>query len=101
MQLKKKLSARMRLKYVPPFAGAGDMPQPDIYVFTSAGQRICAHSKILVHSPIFDSSAQCIWILFRFRRNSVCMLQISFLIQIQIQNLDFYVHRKCMSTFFL
>ncbi|XP_047939651.1 BTB/POZ and TAZ domain-containing protein 1-like [Salvia hispanica] len=41
---------------MPPFAGAGDMPQPDIYVFTSAGQRICAHSKILASaSPVLES----------------------------------------------
>ncbi|KAL1568341.1 BTB/POZ and TAZ domain-containing protein 1-like [Salvia divinorum] len=56
MQLKKKLSARMRLKYVPPYAGAGDMPEPDMYVFTSAGQRISAHSKILASaSPALES----------------------------------------------
>ncbi|KAG6384718.1 hypothetical protein SASPL_153535 [Salvia splendens] len=56
MQLKKKLSARMRLKYVPPYAGAGEMPQPDMRVFTSAGQRIWAHSKILASaSPVLES----------------------------------------------
>lgn len=51
VQLKKKLSGKMRLKYTPPYAGAGDMPEPDIYVVTSSGQRIPAHSKILVQSP--------------------------------------------------
>lgn len=55
VQLKKKLSGKMRLRYTPPYAGAGDMPEPDIQVVTSDGIRIPAHSKILVQSPIFDS----------------------------------------------
>lgn len=54
VQLKKKLSGKMRLRYTPPYAGAGDMPEPDMYVVTSAGLRIPAHSKILVQSPIFE-----------------------------------------------
>ncbi|KAH6770528.1 BTB and TAZ domain protein 2 [Perilla frutescens var. hirtella] len=46
----------MRLKYTPPYAGAGDMPEPDVYVVTSAGLRIPAHSKILASaSPVLES----------------------------------------------
>ncbi|XP_057804158.1 BTB/POZ and TAZ domain-containing protein 1-like [Salvia miltiorrhiza] len=56
VQLKKKLSGKMRLKYTPPYAGAGDMPEPDMYVVTSAGLRIPAHSKILASaSPVLES----------------------------------------------
>ncbi|XP_047980124.1 BTB/POZ and TAZ domain-containing protein 1 [Salvia hispanica] len=56
VQLKKKLSGKMRLKYTPPYAGAGDMPEPDMFVLTSAGQRIPAHSKILASaSAVLES----------------------------------------------
>ncbi|KAL2243877.1 BTB/POZ and TAZ domain-containing protein 1 [Sesamum indicum] len=47
VQLKKKLSGQMRVKSIPPFAGSGDLPEPDVYVIASGGVRIPAHSKIL------------------------------------------------------
>ncbi|GER56739.1 BTB/POZ domain-containing protein [Striga asiatica] len=57
VQLKKKLSEKMRVKSIPPFAGAGagEMPEPDILVVTSAGVRFPAHSKILASaSPVLE-----------------------------------------------
>ncbi|KAG8362867.1 hypothetical protein BUALT_BualtUnG0029500 [Buddleja alternifolia] len=38
----------MKVKSIPPFAGSGDMPEPDVHVITSGGVRIPAHSKILL-----------------------------------------------------
>ncbi|KAL8464721.1 hypothetical protein ACS0TY_034289 [Phlomoides rotata] len=56
VQLKKKLSGQMRVKSIPPFAGTGEMPEPDLHVVTSGGMRIPAHSKILASaSPVLES----------------------------------------------
>ncbi|PIN25520.1 CREB binding protein/P300 [Handroanthus impetiginosus] len=56
VQLKQKLSGQMRVKSIPPFAGASEMPEPDLYVITSGGVRIPAHSKILASaSPVLEN----------------------------------------------
>ncbi|KAK4488999.1 hypothetical protein RD792_004791 [Penstemon davidsonii] len=53
VQLKKKLSGEMKVKSI---AGACEMPEPDLYVITSAGIRIPAHSKILASaSPVLEN----------------------------------------------
>lgn len=54
VQLKKKLSGKMRVKSLPPVAGTGEMPEPDVEVVTSDGVRIPAHSKILVLSLLWN-----------------------------------------------
>ncbi|KAG8362732.1 hypothetical protein BUALT_BualtUnG0046000 [Buddleja alternifolia] len=46
----------MKVKSIPPFAGSGDMPEPDVHVITSGGVRIPAHSKILASgSPVLEN----------------------------------------------
>ncbi|KAL3628929.1 hypothetical protein CASFOL_027975 [Castilleja foliolosa] len=56
VQLKKKLSDKSRVKSISPVTGAGEMPEPDIYVITTGGVRIPAHSKILASaSPVLES----------------------------------------------
>ncbi|KZV34768.1 protein binding protein [Dorcoceras hygrometricum] len=47
VQLKKVLSGEIKLKKNLTFPGSGLMPEPDVYVITSCGLRIPAHSKIL------------------------------------------------------
>ncbi|XP_051136700.1 BTB/POZ and TAZ domain-containing protein 1-like [Andrographis paniculata] len=56
VQLKAKLSERMRVKQMPAVAGAGEMPEPDVHVVASGGFQIPAHSKILASaSPVLEN----------------------------------------------
>ncbi|GFP88452.1 BTB/POZ and TAZ domain-containing protein 2 [Phtheirospermum japonicum] len=56
VQLKKKLSDKRKVKPFSPVDGAGEMPEPDIHVVTSGGERIPAHSKILASaSPVLEN----------------------------------------------